>query len=208
MSESTPPEAGKATSQDRSASRRAWRSPIAILLFAIVFAGVLTSDLAMKQWSFAHVAGHPVTLPANYAGDPNAFIPMHAPTVLIPHVLNLQLTYNPGAVFGLGKGNQGLFIVVSIIASIVVIWIAARTPARSWAALMALALILAGALGNLYDRYQFGAVRDMFHLLPSTRLWPWIWNIADAALMIGVGIMFVSIWLSDRHPQTAAADHD
>jgi signal peptidase II len=199
-----------AASSELSSSvlKPAWRSLPAVAVFLSIFAAVLGSDLAMKYWSFANVADVPVVLPAKYAGDPNAYIPQHEPTVLIPYVLNLQLVYNTGAVFGLGKGARNVFILVSVVASIVVVWIAARAPANAWRVQIALALILAGALGNLYDRYMYGAVRDMFHMLPSTRLWPWVWNIADAALMLGVGVMFLVIWFSDKPPQTAATNRD
>jgi signal peptidase II len=72
----------------------------------------------------------------------------------------------------------------------------------------ALGLVLAGALGNLYDRVVYGAVRDMLHMLPGVRLpmglrwpnghdevWPWIFNIADVSLLLGVGVLLlVGLW--------------
>ena len=60
-----------------------------------------------------------------------------------------------------------IFVVVSLVAVGVLSWICARSPARSHALHAALALILAGALGNMYDRVQFAAVRDMLNLFPG-----------------------------------------
>ena len=71
-----------------------------------------------------------------------------------------------------------------------------------------LALILGGALGNLYDRMMFEAVRDLFRMLPTTPLWPWIFNLADAALMIGVGLWLLSSWTSPQPQSGSKTDPD
>ena len=81
---------------------------------------------------------------------------------------------------------------------------------------MGLALILGGALGNLYDRVMFNAVRDMFWLLPGVKLpfglrwpggmddaYPWLFNLADVALLAGVGMMVVILWFEDTRRQAA-----
>ena len=73
-----------------------------------------------------------------------------------------------------------------------------RSPIEARAYQVALALILGGALGNLYDRVRFAAVRDMLHMLPSTKLWPWIFNPADVALVIGVGLVLLTSYLAER----------
>ena len=80
---------------------------------------------------------------------------------------------------------------------------------------IALALILSGALGNLYDRVMFGLVRDMLWLFPgvnlpfglhwpqgSDQLYPWVFNIADMALLFGLGIILILLWGDDKkkHP--------
>ena len=73
-----------------------------------------------------------------------------------------------------------------------------------------MALILGGALGNLYDRVRFSAVRDMLHMLPDTDLpfgWAWpggstgifpsIFNPADAALACGVCMVLLISWVTE-----------
>ncbi len=184
-----------------------------MLLFLGATLIVLGVDLVVKWQAFEHVAPLPLRLGPNaevfvyhpvepgqsqwlevqplIPGEPASAIPTHVPTPVIPGVLNLQLTLNQGAVFGIGQGLRWIFIVVSIAAVGVVTYLFAQSVAGAWLLHLALGLILAGALGNLYDRLRFGAVRDMFLLFPEMRLWPYIWNIADASLMLGVGLVLV-----------------
>jgi lipoprotein signal peptidase len=71
---------------------------------------------------------------------------------LIPRVLELETTLNSGALFGIGAGRTGLFVVASILALALVLWMFAQCPARRRLVQVALGAILAGALGNMYDR--------------------------------------------------------
>ncbi len=196
----TQPDIGK-----RPRPGRAARSPLVIALFVLVTALICGADLYLKHWSFETVANRPVELTPQVIDEHEAFWRQypHDPTVVIPSLLNLQLTTNPGAVFGLGKGGRYIFIVVSVVAIFIISVMFARSPARAWLLHLALSLILAGAMGNLYDRVVYGAVRDMLHMLPGTGIWPWIFNLADAALMAGVGLVLVLTFLNDR--QTTAA---
>ncbi|MEM6749056.1 MAG: signal peptidase II [Planctomycetota bacterium] len=146
--------------------------------------------------------------------------PQHDPVLLVHKVLELKLVVNAGAVFGLGQGGRWVFIAASVLATGVILFLFARTPAKAWIAHAPLALILAGALGNLYDRIRFGGVRDMFHLFPDvhlpfgwewspgvTEVYPWIWNLADASLLIGVGVILILSWKNPREakPKTKPA---
>jgi len=178
----------------------ALRSPRAIAMFLAVVACFVAADLGLKYWAFANVADRPVVLTGQVVDQHDAFWDQypHQPIVVVPGVLNLQLTTNTGAVFGLGKGGRVFFIAVSVVATVVIGLMFARSRANAWVLHIALGLILAGALGNLYDRAAYRAVRDMLHLLPGTRLWPWIFNLADAVLMIGVGLVLLLTFLSDR----------
>ena len=184
----------------------------AILRFLLVTVLLLAGDLYLKTWSFEHIAGRPVVLTADAAETHSEFWQehAHAPRVVIPHVLNLRLTTNTGAVFGLGKGNRVIFILVSAAATGLIGLMFWRSHARAWGLQIALAMILAGALGNLYDRVRFAAVRDMLHMLPDvdlplglawpggvTEVWPWIFNLADVALLAGVGLVLIVSWRSE-----------
>ncbi|MEM1212251.1 MAG: signal peptidase II [Planctomycetota bacterium] len=201
----------------------AWRSRRAIAVFLTIAVGLLAADLVIKYLAFEHVADFPIRLesPAKVFVEvndqwyeskpldpaiPASAIPGHDSTPLIPSILDLRLTINTGAVFGSGAGLRWLFVGVSIIAVGVIGYLFVRSPANAWLLHAALALILAGALGNLYDRVRYAAVRDMFHLFPDTRLWPWIWNLADAVLMLGVGLVLLINLRKPQPPAEPAAD--
>lgn len=193
----------------------AYRKPWIVALFVALVAGLLAIDLVIKDWSFEHVAGVPVVLDRN---DPDAQrIPWHESKVVVPHILSLHLVTNTGAVFGSAKGAKPLFVVVSIAAVGVVGWLFLRSSAKAWLFHLGLALVLSGALGNLYDRLVYSAVRDMFYLFPGVNLpfgltwpggkehlYPWIFNFADVALVVGVILLAILSWRYDMQQRTAS----
>ena len=99
----------------------------------IVVASGLALDLWSKQWAF-HTLGQ--------GGN----------RTLIPGVLEFHTTLNPGALFGIGAGRTGVFLLASVLALVLVVWMFAQSSPRRWFTHVALAAILAGALGNMYDR--------------------------------------------------------
>jgi signal peptidase II len=199
---------------------QAGKCPLAVVVFGVVVLVTLGSDLALKHFSFKWVADQPVYLNLDQPGA----IPVHDSIVVVRGLLNLHLTANTGAVFGLGKGAKWVFVVVSVVAIAVIMRLFWRSRSNAWILHVALALILAGALGNLYDRVMYSAVRDMLHLFPgaklpiglhwpgnghSDELYPWLFNLADAALMVGVGLVLMMGLLSkpQRQPKPQS-DHD
>jgi signal peptidase II len=177
-----------------------------LLVATVIFAG----DLALKSWSFNHVAGQRVHLTHETAAQVDV-IPPHRGIVVIAGILDLKLTLNRGAVFGLGQGGRWFFILVTVVAMAVIVLLFCRSHSSQWLFHAALGLILAGALGNLYDRLLFGAVRDMLYLFPgvnlpfgwrwpggSRELYPWIFNIADAALCVGVTLIMLTLLRQPR----------
>ena len=177
-------------------SDSAGRAPRIIIRFLFIAIVALAFDLVVKDLSFKRVADAPVDV-SLYDEQGAAIIPMHEGVGVIPNVFSLRLVLNEGAVFGLGKGGRWVFVLISTIATIVIAFMFARSHRRAWLMHVGLALILSGALGNMYDRMIFGVVRDMCWLLPDVQLpfgwawpggntdvYPWIFNIADAALKI------------------------
>jgi signal peptidase II len=71
---------------------------------------------------------------------------------LIPYALEFQTMLNDGALFGIGSGRTGLFLAASLLALALVLWMFAQCPPRRWLLQVALGAVLAGALGNMYDR--------------------------------------------------------
>lgn len=112
-------------------------------------------------------------------------------------VLVFTFSENAGAVFGMGKGHVLLFILFSILALGVIAGFFVRSERRQYVVHVALGLIIAGAMGNLYDRMVYGRVRDFILLLQQ--LWPFIFNIADVCLCIGVPLLMLC-WIFQRDP--------
>lgn len=122
---------------------------------------------------------------------------------------NLTLQHNTGAAFSFlsdaGGWQRYFFTVVSSLVSIVLaIWIF-RLPRADWLLALALALILGGALGNLWDRVALGYVVDFISVHYGGRYFP-AFNIADSAITMGAVLMvldgfFVNREESDRGEQ-------
>jgi len=101
---------------------------------------------------------------------------------------------NTGAAFGLFRslGNT-FFIILSIIAIIFIIYLLLRDDADP----LPLSLILGGAIGNLIDRLRLGYVVDFLDFHIGEHHWP-AFNLADSALTVGIGLLFLRMLLSGR----------
>lgn len=113
--------------------------------------------------------------------------------------LNLTLAYNRGASFGFlnqATGWQNIFFgSVAVVASIVIIIWLVKLPAKAYWKNIALCLILGGALGNAWDRADFGFVIDFI----SVHWQNWyfaVFNVADSAISVGA-VMLLLHWLWD-----------
>ena len=201
--------------------RPAWRSSFAWLTLLLVFITGLVLDLWLKSWSFRTVAGSPVVLKRDeILANPSWKPPWHEGVEVLPFgLLDLDLVLNHGAVFGIGQESRTIFIVFTIVAVIVAFSIFAFwTHARSHWAHIGIGLILAGGIGNLYDRIVFGAVRDFMHMFPGwdlpfgwewprggTGLFPWVFNGADVFLLLGMAILILRSGGDRVEPESAAS---
>ncbi len=106
-----------------------------------------------------------------------------------PGVLELRLTHNEGIAFGFLQGRGGLFTPIALLISFGSGWYSWKHMNASGWMHTAMALLAAGALGNLYDRIRFGYVRDMF----ATRFinFP-VFNWADACITIATIILILA----------------
>ena len=212
------------------------------LRFWLLAGVILLIDLWSKKWVFANLG-------------PSDVRPV------LGHVFEFRRSINDGAVFGFFTGQVGLFIVASLFAFGFVLYLFASSHRRQRGLHLALGLILAGALGNLYDRAvmkadiltyradsgrsgkfigkltenstdyvymgqwpegepaqrffrhevdirQQGIVRDFIKFVPrfpasvprlgGRDIWPWVFNVADSALVCGVGALLCTSWLGHR----------
>ena len=206
---------------------------------------LLWLDLWSKKWAFGTL-------------DPET------PRTVIKGWLEFRRSLNDGAVFGSFSGFVDVFILASLFALAFVFYMFAFSRRTQWGLHVALALILSGAVGNLYDRryvvadvarvtdesgiqrslvglivsdpsdemirigdwpdganprtfardevtlQRQGVVRDFIKFVPrlpvwiprfgGREAWPWVFNIADASLVCGVGMLLISCW-TDRKPR-------
>ena len=173
------------------------RSPSAMARFLLTAGIGVGLDLWTKSLAFARLAPYGVeTLPN---GHVRVILrdDMTQEYTFIKGWLSFKATVNQGAVFGLGQGQRFLFIFVSFIAIAFIVYLFS-TSGRQRVYQLVLGLLLAGVIGNLYDRAVLGYVRDMIWIFPNRLLFhtgrevfPWIFNVADSLLCIGVGLIFL-----------------
>ena len=116
---------------------------------------------------------------------------------LVTGFLNLVLVFNKGAAFSFLAGAAGwqtpLFMAIALVAAAVVSVLLLRRPGRSLFS-GGLALILGGALGNLWDRIAWGHVVDFLDFHAAGWHWP-AFNVADSAITVGAGLLIVESFL-------------
>jgi signal peptidase II len=111
-----------------------------------------------------------------------------------------RLSMNPGSAFGLfsSRGGARVFLtIVGIAAVFGMLYMMRKARPDQRALHWALALVAGGAVGNLIDRIYFGVVTDFVLWRYNTHEWP-VFNIADVALVAGVGLMFVDMFREGR----------
>ena len=156
------------------------RRPILLLISAFV----ILADRLSKNWIIAHIR-------------PGYSIP------IIPGVFRLSHVLNTGAAFSLLENAPpnavriGLiaFSVVAAIIVFVLLWRVGRTLTLTS---VALALILGGALGNLYDRIRFHHVVDFLAVKIVHYNWP-DFNVADSSIVIGACLLLLEIFRPQHH---------
>lgn len=178
---------------------------------AVLFAGIVVvgfaADLATKNYVFA------------WLGMPDPRVP---PAWIWPDVFGFQTSLNEGALFGMGQGMVPVFGALSIAAALgILYWLFWAGAARDLLLTLALACVMAGIAGNLYDRlglpglrwnyatdlHEVGdpvhAVRDWILVMIGPYHWP-NFNIADSLLVCGAGLLILHAYRHGR--QEAPAD--
>ena len=110
---------------------------------------------------------------------------------LIDGVFRFTYVRNEGEAFGMLDDHRWVFMVISsvaIVAMLVYLW--KFRPDSKWAC-TAIAMIIGGGIGNMIDRVRLGYVIDFLDFCAFPNLWMWVFNIADACVCVGAGILFV-----------------
>ena len=166
-----------------------------ILLFFLSFG----ADQGSKMWARRTLKPE---------GYPNAY-----PTakVVVKNVFDFRYSENPGSAFGFFRNMNGakhlLFAVGVVCLLIIGLWLVKVPGQAPWLGAK-LGLLAGGAVGNMADRIQFSRVTDfiVWKITTAQRVYEWpTFNIADAALVIGVGLILLDRPRDKVPPETAAA---
>ncbi len=152
--------------------------------FAAPAAVVVARDQLTKQWALSALDDGPIDLVGS---------------------LRLNLVFNDRAAFNLGPSNTTAIAVLGLVVVGVIVRMGWQAADRGWA--LGLGIVLGGALGNLTDRalragdgLLGGQVVDMVDL----QWWP-VFNLADAALWVGIAVLLLAPRADDHEDDQAAA---
>jgi signal peptidase II len=124
-------------------------------------------------------------------------VDLYESLTVIPGFFNITRIHNRGAIFGtFSQTNNGLVFALLTAASLaalaMVVWFFLKTPASDRLMKISLTLIMAGALGNQFDRLVRGHVIDFLDLHIGTAHWPFF-NAADSCISIGACLMLLTL---------------
>jgi len=161
-----------------ASATKASQSTAAVLRLVVTLVVGVSLDQATKIIAFRKLAEWPTGYP------------------FISGWVEFMAVANRGAVFGIGQGQRMLFIAVSVGAILFILYLFHASDRSQWLYQIVLGMLLAGVLGNLYDRTVLGYVRDMVYVFPHRRIFghepfPWVFNVADSLLCTGVGFMLI-----------------
>jgi len=133
---------------------------------------------------------------------------VHQTRTVVAGLLDITYVRNSGAAFGLFASVDSsikaiLLNSVAVLVFLVVSAYALRSSHRSIRLQIGFALILGGAVGNLLDRVRFGYVVDFLDFSISGHHWP-AFNVADSAICVGVGLLFLDMLRSETEDAAGA----
>ncbi|NHN76712.1 lipoprotein signal peptidase [Azotobacter chroococcum] len=126
---------------------------------------------------------------------------------IVPGLFSWTLAYNTGAAFSFLAGESGwqrwLFALIAVaVSAVLVVWLRRLQSAETWLA-VALALVLGGAVGNLFDRVAYGHVIDFILVHWQDRWFFPAFNLADSAITVGAIMLALDMFISKKSGETA-----
>jgi signal peptidase II len=160
-----------------------------LAIFGLIFPVVVVLDWVSKRWALAALSGgRRIDL---WGG-----------------LLPLTLAFNKGAAFGirLGDDSRWFFVPVTIVALVLLGLLLVQSRRDDLLRLVALSLVVSGAVGNLYDRLRWsrGVVDFIGPVDLGVADFP-IFNVADIAITCGAILLALSFWIEEREERRAAA---
>ena len=160
-----------------------------LTLAAAIIPSVILLDFITKRWALTALDGG-------------------ARLELLGGFVPLTLAFNRGAAFGISIGDDSrwFFIPITILALVLLLVLLRQAKRRDWLRLVSISMVVAGALGNLYDRVRWsrGVVDFIGPIDLGIMDWP-IFNVADMSITCGAVLLAISFWLEERRERIATA---
>ena len=119
------------------------------------------------------------------------FLKGNESAVIIKNIFQFTYLENRGAAFGMLSEHRWVFLIISTVALVgITVYMFKYRPA-SKLAYVAVSFIVGGGIGNMIDRIWLGYVIDFIDFYAFPTLWKWVFNVADAFVCIGCGLMFL-----------------
>jgi len=158
-----------------------------MIIWLILLIAAVAADQITKAFTVANIApGESVTL--------------------IENVFRFTYIRNEGAAFGMLSEHRWVFLVLSTAAILGIIVYVILTKPKNRLLMASLTLIAAGGIGNMIDRIRLGYVIDFIDFCAFPKLWMWIFNVADACVCIGAGLMVLYLILEIVREKRAAKE--
>ena len=119
---------------------------------------------------------------------------LHTSKPFIPYVLSLYHTRNEGAAFSMLVDQRWVFMVVSTISMIIIVWLLYKEYKRHPLLNVALSMVLGGGIGNMIDRVRLGYVVDFFHVDFVDFA---VFNVADSFITVGAILLIIYVIFFD-----------
>ena len=159
------------------------------LIFSILFPVIMITDLITKRWALEALDGR-------------------VQEEILGGLVPLTLAFNKGAAFGIriGDDSRWLFVPVTLVALVLLAVLYRQAADRDLLRIVAISLVVSGAIGNLWDRVKWD--RGVVDFIGPIDLGFWdfpIFNVADSAITCGAVLLAISFWLEERQIEREAA---
>lgn len=155
------------------------------IVVSLILPAIIAMDLITKRWALDALVSD--------RGE------------LLGGLVPLTLAFNKGAAFGirLGEDSRWFFVPVTIVALVLLAALFRQTADRDHLRIVAISLVVAGAIGNLYDRVRWD--RGVVDFIGPIDLGLWdfpIFNVADMAITCGAVLLAISFWLEEQEDRS------
>ena len=138
------------------------------------------------------------------------FLDKEEPLYIIKGILRFSYVENRGAAFGMLDDHRWVFMIISTVAIVGIIFYMWKFCKESKLLSLGLSLIVGGGIGNMIDRVLLGYVIDFIDFCAFPDLWMWVFNVADACVCVGAGIVALAL-ITDmvkesKHQKTKTED--